>query len=73
MSEIVELWSERLKLVSLALYTPGQIIVLVKGNLSVYIMVLILDGNLDHVAQVWWRPALKKNQVCDCSRSKQMP
>ena len=33
------------------------------------------DGNSDHAAYVWRKYVLlrRKNQSCDCSRSKQMP
>ena len=37
-------------------------------------MVLILDGNQDHVTHVLRKVSLsKKYQICDCPRSTQMP
>ena len=42
----------------------------IKSTLSaiVNVMVLTLDSNSEHVVHV-----SKKNQICDCSRSNQMP
>ena len=38
-------------------------------------IVLILDGNSEHVAHAWRKIGIfgKKNMICDGSRSKQMP
>ena len=49
-----------------ALCTNGLI-----GPTVLSIMVLILDGNTEHVAQAWRKIVLfgEKNPICDCPRS----